>query len=153
MKQRVSYIISFLFFISITSLVAQEEKNSGSNSRKSDQVKPEQVTTTKENPEESASAGLNQQVVDEIKAQIALMATKPLIALKEFCLKNHIAGEFLVDLTIEGKGKVVTVLMVSTPEITIQKKNMLKDKLGELQFDNIKIPKKQRIKNRYTLNF
>lgn len=134
--------------------MAQEGKSDGSSKKKfSNEVTPDLMPSESDNNLASSTSAENQKAIDEIKAQLAKMATKQLVALIEFCKKNDIAGEFVVDLTVEAKGRVVTVLMVSTPEISIPKKNMLKDKLSELQFDNIKLPKKQRAKYRYTLNF
>lgn len=157
MKKLIVSTVSILLLISICNrLSAQEEKsNSSSKKNSSNQVKPDRDSRPVSNGtlEDPSGAALKQQVVDEIKAQLAKMASKQLMALVEFCKQNEIAGEFVVDLTVEGKGKVVTVMMVFTPEIPIPKKNMLKDKLAELEFDNIKIPKKQRIKYRYTLKF
>jgi hypothetical protein len=60
-------------------------------------------------------------------------------------------GKFVVDLTIQGKGKVVTVFMVSS-NASIEHQIALKNNLIELQFRNIKLPKNKRVKFRYTLN-
>ena len=81
------------------------------------------------------------------------MSTKMLQELLEFCKKKEIQGEFVADITVEGKGKILTVFMVSGGEDDIPKKNLLKGKLTELSFENIKIPKKERVKFRYTFKF
>ncbi len=73
--------------------------------------------------------------------------------LATFSTKNEIKGEYVVDITIEGKGDVLTVFMVSSSTDDIPRKNLLKDKLHSLRFENIKIPKKERIKFRHTLTF
>lgn len=67
------------------------------------------------------------------------------------CSKHDVKGEFVVDLTIQGKGKVVTVFMVSSTG-SIDSQIVLKNKLMDCQFLNIKLPKNKRIKFRYTLN-
>lgn len=74
-------------------------------------------------------------------------------ALHTFCSENHITGKFIFDLTLEGKGNVLTVFLVSSDTQDIPAKNLFKDKLHTLRFENVKIPKKQRIKFRHTLNF
>jgi hypothetical protein len=66
------------------------------------------------------------------------------------CSKRGIKGEFVVDITIQGKGKVVTVFMVSS-NATIDHQIALKNKLIDHQFPNIKLPKNKRVKFRYTL--
>ena len=105
-------------------------------------------------PMTTETSSFNKQpVIEEIKAQLATMASKPLQELLEFCRKKEIKGEFVVDLTVEGKGQIVTVFMVSGGERDIPKKNLLKNELTELHFENVKIPKKERVKLRYTLNF
>lgn len=73
--------------------------------------------------------------------------------LREFCVKNDIKGEFVIDLTLQGKGKVLTVFMVSSGTDEIKSQNLLKSKLSETQFENIKIPKNERVKFRQTLTF
>lgn len=67
------------------------------------------------------------------------------------CSKRGIKGEFTVDLTIQGKGNVVTVFMVSS-NATTDAQIALKNRLIELKFPNIKLPKTKRVKFRYTLN-
>jgi len=93
-----------------------------------------------------------QPVIEEAKKQLtAMVASKG--ELGEACRKNNITGTFVVDLTLEGKGKVVTVFMVSNEAAQIKDQNFLKNKIAELHFSNIKIPKKERVKSRHTLTF
>jgi hypothetical protein len=69
----------------------------------------------------------------------------------KLCSKQGIKGEFVVDITIQGKGKVVTVFMLSgNGEVNDQ--IVLKNKLIDLQFPGIKLPKNKRVKFRYTIN-
>jgi hypothetical protein len=91
-------------------------------------------------------------IIKEIKAQLAAMATKQLSELVAYCAKHNIVGEFEVDITVVGKGKVITVFMVSGGD-DVAKKNLLRTKLSTLEFENIKISKKERVKIRYTLKF
>ena len=141
----------------ISGLVFAQEEKSTNTSKKvvSKESKPEEMNTVSlGSPMTTETSSFNKQpVIEEIKAQLATMASKPLQELLEFCRKKEIKGEFVVDLTVEGKGQIVTVFMVSGGESDITKKNLLKNKLTELHFENVKIPKKERVKLRYTLNF
>jgi hypothetical protein len=108
-----------------------------------------------------SSVSLNAQSTAEVnKEAIITDARKQLVAMSapegdlyEFVTKNHIKGEFVVDLTLVGKGKIVTVFMVSSNVETVQTQNQLKSKLMEIGFENIKIAKNVRIKFRHTLTF
>ncbi len=93
-----------------------------------------------------------QAVTEEAQKQLIQMAT-PTGELGEACLKNNITGKFVVDITLQGKGKVLTVFMVSSDVENIKDRNFLKNKITELEFSNIKIPKKERVKFRTTLTF
>ncbi len=151
-------IVLILIFIFLQSgiILAQNKTATGENNQAPTEVNAqrgeESSKATLKDPN-ALSESARQAIIEEIKAQLATMASKPLMQLIEFCQKNEIVGEFVVDLTVEGKGKIVTVFMVSTPEIAMPKKNALKDKLTQLSFENIKIPKKERVKLRYTLKF
>lgn len=157
MKKLFSFQLLFIFPIVLvaTQAFAQEGKVSGADSKEATNEinrprnKANAVVGSPNEPSDPAT----QAIVEEIKAQLATMASKPLMELIEFCKKKEIVGDFVVDLTVEGKGKIVTVFMVSTPEIEMPKKNALKDKLTQLSFDNIKMPKKERVKLRYTFKF
>ena len=89
-------------------------------------------------------------VIEEAKKQLEVMCFEN-GELGEYFKKFRIKGEFVVDLTLQGKGKVVTVFMVSS-NVDIKDQNALKNKLKELEFPNIKLPKNKRVKFRYTLN-
>ena len=92
------------------------------------------------------------EATQEAITQLAQMASET-GELTAFSIKNGIKGEYVVDITMEGKGDVLTVFMVSSSTDDILRKNLLKDKLHTLRFENIKIPKKERVKFRYTLTF
>jgi hypothetical protein len=91
-------------------------------------------------------------VTQEAQTQLTQMATGE-GELAMFSAKNEIKGEFVIDITLENKGNVLTVYMVSADTDDIPRKNLLKDKLHSLRFENIKIPKKEKIKFRHTLKF
>ncbi|CAN5205720.1 hypothetical protein BH09BAC3_BH09BAC3_03500 [soil metagenome] len=91
-------------------------------------------------------------IITDARKQLVAMSA-PEGELYKFVTKNNIKGEFIVDLTLVGKGKIVTVFMASSTAETIQTQNQLKSKLMEIEFSNIKIEKKERIKFRHTLTF
>ncbi len=91
----------------------------------------------------------NEVVINEAKGQLEKLASDA-GELREFSNKNKIKGKFVFDLTLVGKGKVITVFMVSS-DVEVKDQNLIKNKLTELQFPNIKIPKNERVKFRYTL--
>jgi len=91
-------------------------------------------------------------ITQEAKTQLTQMSSET-GELTSFSSKNEIKGEFIFDITLEGKGNVLTVYMVSTNSDDITRKNLLKDKLHALRFENIRIPKKEKIKFRHTFTF
>jgi hypothetical protein len=91
-------------------------------------------------------------VIQEVQNQLTVMSGES-GELTEFCTKNGVKGEFVMDLTIQGKGKLLTIYMVSSSVENVSYQNMLKNKLMELQFANIKLPKNERVKFRHTLTF
>ena len=96
---------------------------------------------------------VNQQAIaDNARRQLVAMSA-PDGELSAFAVKNNIKGDFVVDLTIVGKGKIATVFMVSSKTESVQVQNQLKSKLMDIQFEDIKIPKSERIKFRHTLTF
>ncbi len=90
--------------------------------------------------------------IEEAKRQLLAMSSST-GKLGEACAKKGITGTFVVDITIQGKGQVLTVFMVSSSVEEIGMQNFLKNKLVEIEFENIKIPKKQRVKFRQSLTF
>lgn len=91
------------------------------------------------------------------KNAIAAQATKELDAslqngdLKAFTTANAIKGEYIFDITVQEKGKVLTVYVVSSDADDLNKQNQLKSKLREFQF-NFKLAKKSTCKFQYTFN-
>lgn len=93
-----------------------------------------------------------EQVIKEARTQLTVLSSEG-GELSKFCQENNITGEFVIDITLHGKGNVLTIFMVSSTTEELKYQNLLKSKLAELQFDNIKIPKKERVKFRQTLTF
>ena len=92
------------------------------------------------------------EVIHEAKSQLAGLSLEG-GELRDYCNEKQIKGEFVFDLTLTGKGKVLTVFMVSSSAEDVTYKNLLQTKLKELVFSNIKIAKNERIKFRQTLTF
>jgi len=93
-----------------------------------------------------------EQIVSEAKKQLEAMSSEG-GDLYSYCQEKNLTGEFVVDITLQLKGKVLTVFMVSSSVEEIKDQNLLKSKLTELQFENIKIPKNERVKFRQTFTF
>lgn len=66
--------------------------------------------------------------------------------------KNKIKGEFLVDITIHEKGKVLSVYMVSSDVEDIKFQNSAKDLIRAIKF-GFKMPKKKTYKFQYNFIF
>jgi hypothetical protein len=92
-----------------------------------------------------------EKIVVEARKQLVIMSS-PGGALFKVCAKNNVSGDFVVDLTIGGKGKILTVFMASSIPESISNQNFLKSVLSDLQF-NVNVPKTERIKFRHTLTF
>ncbi len=91
-------------------------------------------------------------VIAAARAQLDEMSS-PEGELTKFFTKNNITGEFVFDMTLQGKGDVVTVFMVSRNAGKARENTIFKDKMHSLKFRDIKIAKKQRVKFRHTLTF
>lgn len=91
-------------------------------------------------------------VIQEVQNQLTVLCAEN-GELTEYCTKSGIKGEFVMDLTVQGKGKLLTIFMVASSVENVSYQNMLKNKLMELQFSNIKLPKNERVKFRHTLTF
>ena len=91
------------------------------------------------------------QIDAEARKELANTLADPESKLKKFIIKNTIKGEFIFDITIEEKGKVVTVFAVSSDADNIKMQNMLKDQLKLLTF-NFKMPRDKSYKFQYIFN-
>jgi len=91
-------------------------------------------------------------VIAKARAQLDEMAGAE-GELSKFFKKNNITGEFVFDMTLQGRGDVVTVFIVSRNAERARENTIFKDKVHSLKFRDIKIAKKQRVKFRHTLTF
>jgi WD40 repeat protein len=71
--------------------------------------------------------------------------------LREFLVKNDVHGLFIFDITLHKKGEVATVFTQSDEKTDIRSQNLLKDYIRQMRFD-VKMPKDQRVKFRYTFD-
>src|SRR5438105_3257519 len=69
-----------------------------------------------------------EKIVIEVRKQLVALAS-PEGDLSKVCSKNKISGDFVVDLTVGAKGKVLTVFMVSSAPESISNQNFLKSVL------------------------
>ncbi len=72
--------------------------------------------------------------------------------LKEFATKRGIKGEYILDITIHERGKVLTVFAVSNDSDNLKMQTSLKDFVRTLEF-NFKMPKGKNYKFQYTFTF
>ena len=90
------------------------------------------------------------EVVAEAKAE--LDSSMHVGDFKEFAVKNNIKGEYIMDITIHEKGKVLTVFAVSNDSDDLKTQTRVKDFLRMFTFA-IKLPKGKMYKFQYTFNF
>ena len=90
-------------------------------------------------------------VVAAAKAELDTMM-QPGGALQLESVKLNIKGEYVIDLTIYDKGKVLSVFMVSSDAGEIKMQNAAKDLIRRAVF-NFKMPKDKTYKLQYTFNF
>jgi hypothetical protein len=103
----------------------------------------------------SANAQMKQLYVYEevaAEAKAELDSSMKYGVLKEWAVKNNVKGEYIMDITIHEKGKVLSVFAVSNDTDDIKMQNRVKDVIRTLSF-NIKMPKKKTYKFQYTFNF
>jgi hypothetical protein len=91
-------------------------------------------------------------VIAEARGQLTTLSAEN-GDLAGFCREKNITGEFVFDLTLQGKGKILTIFLVSSTVEDVSQQNLFKAKLSEVEFGNIKIPKNERVKFRHTLTF
>jgi hypothetical protein len=70
----------------------------------------------------------------------------------EYVAKNSIKGEYVMDITVEGKGRTLTVTAISNQGGNIPSQNALKDFLCTYVY-NFKMKPGQREKVRHTFKF
>lgn len=72
--------------------------------------------------------------------------------LRKLAKENKISGEFIFDITVAGRGQVLSVFVVGSEAEDVKKQNLVKDWIKNLRF-NFKMAKKTRYKFQYTFNF
>jgi hypothetical protein len=63
-----------------------------------------------------------------------------------------IKGEYIMDITVAGKGKILSVFMVASDSEEMKMQNMAKDLVRTIEF-GFKVPKDKTYKFQYTFNF
>lgn len=92
----------------------------------------------------------SQEIEQAIKAELdASMAGG---ALKQFALDNKMTGEYIIDITVDHAGKVLTVFAVSNDTDDLKRQTMLLDFLRQTKF-NFKLVKGKRHKYQYAFQF
>ena len=86
------------------------------------------------------------------EAKLELDSSMRVGELKEWSVKNKVKGEYIMDITIHEKGKVLSVFAVSNDTDDIKMQNRVKDIIRTIIF-NIKMPKGKLYKFQYTFNF
>lgn len=93
-----------------------------------------------------------EEIVAAATAELTQAMTAPDGELYKFGQKNNITGEYELQITLRGKGDVVSVFVVSKNNGNIPSQNMLKDEIFRHKF-NFKMPKNKDYKFSYTFKF
>lgn len=91
-------------------------------------------------------------IIAEAKKELDAMMANSESDFKKKITENKISGEYVFDITIEGKGKVLSVFVVSSDADDVKQQNYVKDLVKAIQF-NFKMPKDKSYKFQYTFNF
>lgn len=91
---------------------------------------------------------------EEVVAEAKLELDSSMLngTLKEWAVKNNVKGEYIMNVTIHEKGKVLSVFAVSSDIDDIKMQNRVKDAIRTVVF-NIKMPKGKTYKFQYVFNF
>jgi hypothetical protein len=95
---------------------------------------------------------LKEEVIKQATLELDQAMTPPEGALYKFSQKNHITGEYTLQLTLRNKGQVVSVFVADKKDGNIPSQNSLKDKMLDFQF-SFKMPKNKDYKFSYTFKF
>jgi hypothetical protein len=95
---------------------------------------------------------LKEEVIKQANAELDQAMASPEGSLYKFGQKNHIKGEYTLQLTIRNKGQVVSVFVADKKDGNIPSQNSLKDQLLNFQF-SFKMPKNKDYKFSYTFKF
>ena len=93
-----------------------------------------------------------EEIVASASAELTQAMTAPDGELYKFGQKNNITGQYELQITLRGKGDVVSVFVVSKNNGNILSQNMLKDEIFRHKF-NFKMPKNKDYKFSYTFKF
>jgi hypothetical protein len=93
-----------------------------------------------------------EEVIKQAMLELDHALTPPEGALYKFSQKNHITGEYTLQITIRNKGEVVSVFVSDKKDGNIPSQNSLKDKILDFQF-SFKMPKNKDYKFNYTFKF
>lgn len=91
-------------------------------------------------------------IITEAKKELDETIKNPESKLMLLVKENKVTGEFIFDITIHGKGEVLSVFVVSSDADDVKMQNMVKDWVKALEF-NFKMPKDKSFKFQYTFNF
>ncbi|MHC1707183.1 MAG: hypothetical protein AB9842_06625 [Bacteroidales bacterium] len=91
-------------------------------------------------------------VIAQAKHELDAMMSDSQSSLRKYAKENNISGEYIFDITIAERGKVISVYAVGSDADDIRHQNKVKDIIRTLKF-NFKMPKKSRYKFQYTFNF
>lgn len=91
-------------------------------------------------------------IIAQAKTELNAIMANPEHEFTKSIQKNGIHGEYIFDLTIEGKGKILSVFVVSSEAADVKQQNLVKDLVKSIVF-NFKMPKDKSYKFQYTFNF
>lgn len=92
----------------------------------------------------------SEKIISQAKIELDSMMLNG--ALKVAADRNKIKGEYSIDITIQEKGKVLSVYMVSSDADDIKMQNLVKDLVKTVEF-SFKLPKGRTQKFQHTFNF
>lgn len=88
-------------------------------------------------------------ILDKAIEQLDVDLQNPASALSKSIAKRQIEGLFLLNITIQKSGEVVSIFAQSDDKTNIPMQNMLKDMILKYKFD-VTVPKNERLKFTYT---
>jgi len=93
-----------------------------------------------------------EEVIKQATLELDQSMAPPEGVIYKFAQKNHLSGEYTLDITIRNKGEVVSVFVADKKDGNIPSQNSLKDKMLDFQF-SFKMPKNKDYKFSYTFKF
>jgi hypothetical protein len=91
-------------------------------------------------------------VIAEGKKELDAVMADPESYLRKEAAKYNLKGEFTFDITLTGRGRVLSVFAVSSDADDIKAQNWLKDKVSSMIF-SFKMPRKKTFKFQYIFKF